>query len=97
MRKSKSQIHKKNNYSTVGGLRTLNNNKKPLISIIIVTHNSERYIEMCLKSIFQQKFKNYEIIIIDNLSKDKTLKIIKKYEKKLTYGKVKKIKVFLMQ
>ena len=92
MRKSKSQIHKKNNYSTVGGLRTLNNNKKPLISIIIVTHNSERYIEMCLKSIFQQKFKNYEIIIIDNLSKDKTLKIIKKYEKKIDLWKSEKDK-----
>ena len=58
---------------------------KPLISIIIATHNSGKYLEGCLKSIFKQNFKDYEIIIIDNQSKDKTLKIIKKYERKIDF------------
>ncbi|WP_415301364.1 glycosyltransferase [Candidatus Pelagibacter sp. Uisw_134_02] len=51
----------------------------------MATHNSGKYLEGCLKSIFKQSFKNYEIIIIDNQSKDKTLKIIKKYEKKIGF------------
>lgn len=69
-----------------GGIRTNGFLKKtllnkPLISVIIVTHNSEKYLEECINSILNQKYKNYEIIIIDNKSKDKTLRIIKKYEK----------------
>jgi glycosyltransferase involved in cell wall biosynthesis len=66
-----------------GGLRTSGHCKKPLISIIVATYNSGKYLEGCLKSILKQNYKNYEIIIIDNQSKDKTLKIIKKYEKKI--------------
>ena len=38
---------------------------KPLISIITVTLNSEKYLNETLKSIFSQKYKNYELIIID--------------------------------
>ena len=48
-------------------------------SIIIVTWNEEKTINITLKSISEQTYKNYEIIIIDNLSNDKTLEIISKY------------------
>ncbi len=47
-----------------------------MTDIIIVTHNSEKFIEHCLNSIP----KNYRIIIIDNASKDKTKEIVKKFE-----------------
>lgn len=53
--------------------------KKPLISIIICTNNSEISIRKNLDSISTQKYKNYELVVIDNLSKDKTIDIIKKY------------------
>ena len=66
--------------------------KKPLFSIIIVTYNSEKYLEGCLKSILKQNFKNYEIIIIDNESQDKTLDIIKKYKKDIDFWKSEKDK-----
>ena len=56
--------------------------KKPLISIIIVTLNSQKYLNQTLKSIFNQRYKNYELIIVDGKSKDKTLSIVKKHEKK---------------
>ena len=49
--------------------------KKPLISIIIPTNNSQKYILGNLKSIFKQTYQNYEIIIIDNKSTDKTNQI----------------------
>lgn len=55
------------------------------ISIIIPTFNSEKYLEFTLKSIINQNYDNFEILIIDGGSKDKTLEIIKKYEKYISY------------
>ena len=56
-------------------------------SIIIPVLNQVQYIEECLFSILKQKYKNYEIIIIDGKSNDGTLNKIKKiknkYKKKL--------------
>jgi len=53
------------------------------ISFIIPTRNEEKYIEDCLKSIKKQTKKNYEVIVVDTLSKDNTLKIAKKYGAKI--------------
>lgn len=50
--------------------------QKELVSIIIPVHNSEKYIKQALESINRQTYQNYEIIIIDDFSKDKTLDII---------------------
>jgi len=54
----------------------------PLFSIIIPLYNCEKFIEKCLLSVLNQNFSNYEIIIINDCSKDRSLKICKKYEKK---------------
>ena len=54
--------------------------KKPLISIIIRTKNEERWIGNCLRSIYKQTFKNFEIILIDNNSSDKTLQKARQYK-----------------
>ena len=70
---------------------------KPLISIIIPTNNSQKYILGNLKSIFKQTYQNYEIIIIDNKSTDKTNQIINKYKKIFHFIYQKKIMVYLMQ
>ena len=51
----------------------------PLFSIIIPTYNSETVIRACLQSICKQTFLDYEIIIIDSLSKDATIDIVKEY------------------
>ena len=40
--------------------------KNQMVSIIIRTKNEERWINYCLKSIFDQTYKNFEIIIVDN-------------------------------
>ena len=48
------------------------------ISIITATYNSENTIIDTIESLNQQTYKNYNLIIIDNLSSDKTLEIIKK-------------------
>ena len=59
--------------------------KKNKISIITVTKNSEKYLEKNILSVYNQSYKNYEHIIIDGQSTDKTLKIIKKHKKKIHY------------
>ena len=43
------------------------------VSIIIRTKNEERWILACLKLISEQSYKNYEVIIVDNNSTDKTV------------------------
>lgn len=44
----------------------------PKISIVILTFNSIRFIKSCLDSIFNQNYQNFEIIIVDNGSRDNT-------------------------
>lgn len=55
--------------------------KRPLISIIVPTKNSEKMIGACLKSIKSQSYKNIEIIVVDNYSVDKSKDIAEKYTK----------------
>lgn len=48
-----------------------------MISLIIATYNSEKYIEFCIKSIIAQTYEPIEFIIIDGNSTDNTIPIIK--------------------
>lgn len=50
------------------------------ISIITTTFNSEKTIEETLQSVLSQKYEEFEHIIVDGASKDKTMEIVKKYE-----------------
>lgn len=52
------------------------------ITIVIATYNAENYIEKALNSVLDQKYLNWECLIIDGASKDKTLSIIEEYEKR---------------
>ena len=49
----------------------------PFFSIVIPTFNSEKVIGRCLDSIVSQCFQNYEVVIVDGLSNDKTTEIVK--------------------
>ena len=57
--------------------------KNELVSILLPTYNSQKYLEQCLKSIVNQSYKNIELIIVDNKSTDNTLKIIDTFSQKL--------------
>jgi len=48
-----------------------------LLSVIVSVYNVEEYIINCLESIFNQTYNNFEVIIVDDCSSDKTLAIIK--------------------
>ena len=53
----------------------------PLVSVIINCHNASKFISKSIKSVLKQSYKNLELIVYDNLSKDKTNKIVKKNSK----------------
>jgi glycosyltransferase involved in cell wall biosynthesis len=54
--------------------------KNPVISVVMSVYNGEEYLEDSIESILNQTYKNFEFIIINDGSTDKTLNIIKKYK-----------------
>ncbi len=52
--------------------------KDVLVSVIIPTKNSEKFIERCIVSVKNQTYKNIEVIVVDNFSSDKTPEISRK-------------------
>lgn len=60
----------------------------PKISIITPTLNVEKNIKRCLMSVINQRYSNIEHYIIDGLSTDETVDIVKKYAKKFSHIKL---------
>lgn len=56
--------------------------KQPLISIIIPVYGVEKYIAQCLESVINQTYKNLEIIVVNDGTKDKSAEIAKEYAAK---------------
>ena len=54
------------------------------MSIIIPVYNAEKYIEETIESIICQTYKSWELILVDNMSSDRSMEICRKYEKRYT-------------
>ena len=52
----------------------------PKFSIIVPVYNVEEYIDDCLKSIKSQTFKDYEVIVVNDGTKDNSMDIVKNYD-----------------
>lgn len=52
---------------------------KDLVSVITPVYNAERFLENTLKSVVDQTYKNIEIVLVDDCSKDKSAKIIERF------------------
>ena len=59
------------------------------VSIIVPIYNHGRFLEERLDSIFKQSYKNFDVIVLDDCSSDKSLKIIEQYktQKEFTFVK----------
>src|SRR5262245_19759519 len=58
---------------------------KPLVSIITVAYNADRFIEKTIQSVLSQTYSPIEYIIIDGGSTDNTADVIKKYADRIAY------------
>ena len=58
---------------------------KPLVTIITVIYNGERFLEKTIQSVIDQDYESIEYIIIDGGSTDRTLDIINKYDNVIDY------------
>lgn len=53
--------------------------RPPLVSVIIPTHNSEAYLVECLESVLNQTLPDWELIVVDDCSTDSSIKITREY------------------
>lgn len=49
------------------------------VSVIVRTLNEERWIDACLRSVYEQDYSNLEVVLVDNQSTDQTLEIVSGY------------------
>jgi len=75
---------------TNGILKSYSN---PLITVIIIIYNSQKTIKSAIRSVQNQTFKDIEILLIDDFSKDNSLSIIKELKKEDSRIKIIKNKV----
>tara|TARA_Y100000589_G_scaffold98220_1_gene92898 strand:+ start:7950 stop:8741 length:792 start_codon:yes stop_codon:yes gene_type:complete len=65
---------------------------KPNVVLIINCFNSERFLNETVENLIQQSYKNLTLLFVDNKSTDKTLTILRKYNKKSS-----KIKIYILE
>ena len=64
--------------------------KDKLVSIIMPTYNCGKFIEETINSVINQTYTNWELIIVDDCSKDNTEEVVKKIkDKRIKYHKLK--------
>jgi len=51
----------------------------PLVSVIIPAYNAENYIEKAIQSVLEQTYPNFEVIVIDDNSTDRTVDVVREF------------------
>ena len=60
----------------------MNRITSPLVSVLTPVYNGERYLSECIESVISQTYRNWEYIIVNNCSTDRTQEIAQSYAKK---------------
>ena len=58
-----------------------NNSNKPLVSIVVPVYNAQRFLTDAIRSVQEQTYSNWELILIDDCSTDKSVKLINQHIK----------------
>ena len=56
--------------------------ESPIISVVIPVYNQEKYVGKCIRSVLEQSFQDFEVILVNDGSTDNSLRICQKYAKK---------------
>src|SRR5262245_30217543 len=62
--------------------RSTNSKPQPLVSVLTPVHNEEPFLRECIESVLNQTYINWEYIIVNNCSTDRTLDIAQEYAAK---------------
>ncbi|WP_271400377.1 glycosyltransferase family 2 protein [Salinicoccus roseus] len=60
----------------------MDHENKPVISVITPAYNSERFIKTTIQSVLDQTYQNWEMVIVDDQSKDNTVRYVKEMQEK---------------
>jgi glycosyltransferase involved in cell wall biosynthesis len=60
----------------------MSSRSQPLVSVVTPVYNGSKYLEECIKSVVSQTYKNWEYVIADNCSTDRSLAIARQYAAK---------------
>ena len=55
-------------------------NMNEKISVIVAVYNTEKYLKKCIESLLSQSYKNMEIIIVEDCSKDNSKQVLEGYK-----------------
>ena len=71
-------------------------NYSPLVSVIVITYNSSKFVLETLESIYNQTYSNIELIISDDCSSDETINICQNwlYKNKNRFKNIELIDIF---
>ena len=56
--------------------------KKTIVSVVVTVYNVEKYIARCIESVLSQTYNDFELVIVDDCTPDKSMKIVEKYAQK---------------
>jgi glycosyltransferase involved in cell wall biosynthesis len=57
----------------------MNLKSQPLVSVVTPVYNAEKYLAECIKSVLAQTYENWEYVIVNNCSTDRSLEIVQHY------------------
>lgn len=54
----------------------------PMVSVLMTAYNREKYISEAIESVLESSYNDFELVIVDDCSSDKTVEIAKQFEAK---------------